>query len=259
VAVGAPATFALALRNDGNATLAPVSLAITQTDTTFAIDPDARYQSAAEFGAELERLGALAGDSHVRHLGQLVSLAFEPEVKARRALLEVRLRGRFDEPGGVLPREASKKTSPDGPGAELAVVDERRSVALFAAPAPVLPPTGRRGHAWSRTVLVSAMVAMIALLSGARLGVRAATIAARGAKERAAERAPLVATPAPPIERLPPRETPQPVSPRVANRERRAHLHRSHRLDPSLDDVLDIDGSPLPPAHGSGVRRASNN
>jgi uncharacterized protein (TIGR03382 family) len=40
VAVGASSSFALALRNDGNATLAPVTLAITQTDTAFAIDPD---------------------------------------------------------------------------------------------------------------------------------------------------------------------------------------------------------------------------
>jgi hypothetical protein len=63
----------------------------------------------------------------------------------------------------------------------------------------------------------------------------------------------------PPIERLPPREAPQPASPRGANRERRSHPHRSHRFDPSSDDVLDIDGSPLRPSRGSGVLRDSNN
>jgi serine/threonine protein kinase len=223
-----------------------------------AIDPDARYQSAAELGAELEHLGALAGDSHARHLGQLVSRAFEPEIKARRVLLEVRLRGRLDEPSIVLARESPEKASPERPASAAPLVDERKTLESLAAPAPVLTPTGKRGHAWSRTVLVSATVAMIALMSGARLGGRSAAIAARRAKARALQAAPLVRTLEPPIESLPPREAVQPPSPRGANRERRSHLRRSHPLDPSSDDVLDIDGSPLPPSRGSGVWRDWN-
>ena len=39
VAVGATSTFTLALRNDGNAPLAPVTLAITQDDTAFGVTP----------------------------------------------------------------------------------------------------------------------------------------------------------------------------------------------------------------------------
>jgi eukaryotic-like serine/threonine-protein kinase len=224
-----------------------------------AIDPDARYQSAAELGAELEHLGALAGDSHARHLGQLVSSAFEPEIKARRALLEIRLRGHLVEPGGVLALQSPEKASSEIPASGVAVVDERQTVESYVTLAPVSPPAGKRGHAWSRTVLVSAAVALIALVAGARLGGRAATIAARGATAPVPEPAPLVETPEPPIERLPPRETPQPASPHVANRERRSHLHRSHALDPYSDDVLDIDGSPPPPSRGSGVRRDWNN
>jgi hypothetical protein len=86
---------------------------------------------------------------------------------------------------------------------------------------------------------------MIALMSGARLAGRAATIAARGAKALTPLHAPLVEMLAPPIERLPPREARPSASPRGANRERRSHLHRSHPFDPSSDNVLGIDGSPL--------------
>jgi serine/threonine protein kinase len=214
-----------------------------------AIDPDERYQSAAELGAALERLGAHVSDAHARHLGQLVSSAFEPEIKARRALLEVRLRASSEWPDGA------------------AVVDDKRTGESPAAPVPLspptglppagLPPAGKRGHAWSRTVLVSAAVAMVALLSGAHLGGRAAGLAMRRMTAPAPHRAPIVATPVetpdPPIELLPPRETTPAASPHVANRERRAHLLRARALKRASDDVLDIDGSPLPPARGSGV------
>jgi hypothetical protein len=209
-----------------------------------AIDPDARYESAAELGAALERLGAHVSDSHARHLGQLVSSAFEPEIKARRALLEVRLR-----PSSEMPA--------------VAVVEEKPTDELPAPPAPLLPAAVKRGHAWSRTVLVSATVAMIALLSGALLGGRGAGLAMRRATAPAPHRAPPVSTPVtrpePPIEFLPPREATLEASPRVANRERRAHLLRARALKRASDDVLDIDGSPLPPARGSGVWGAWTN
>ncbi|MDB4981790.1 MAG: serine/threonine protein kinase [Myxococcales bacterium] len=205
-----------------------------------AIDPDARYESAAELGAALERLGAHVSDSHARHLGQLVSSAFEPEIKARRALLEVRLR-----PSSEMPA--------------VAVVEEKPTDELPAPPAPLLPAAVKRGHAWSRTVLVSATVAMIALLSGALLGGRGAGLAMRRATAPAPHRAPPVTRPEPPIEFLPPREATLEASPRVANRERRAHLLRARALKRASDDVLDIDGSPLPPARGSGVWGAWTN
>jgi serine/threonine protein kinase len=227
-----------------------------------AIDPDARYQSAAELGADLEHLGALASDSHARHLGRLVSLAFEPEVKARRALLEAHLGGRLDVPGAVVERPSlqtsSETSSPEVLSAGFSIVEERLTPESPAARAPVSPPAPKRGHAWPRTVLVSATVAMIALVSGARLEGRATAIAARAAKARASALAPIVATPERSSEPLAPRATTPPASPRVANRDRRPHLHRSHAHDGASDDVLDIDGSPLPPSRGSGVWRDWN-
>jgi eukaryotic-like serine/threonine-protein kinase len=227
-----------------------------------AIDPDARYQSAAELGADLEHLGALESDSHARHLGRMVSLAFEPEVQARRALVEAHLKERLDVPSAAVERppvEISSETSwPEVLSAGFSIVEERLTAQSIAAPAPVLPPAGKRGHAWPRTVLVSATVAMIALVSGARLEGRATAIAARAARARAAALAPLVATPERSSKTLVPQATTPLASSHVANRERRPHLRRSHAHDGSSDDVLDMDGLRLPPSRGSGVWRDWN-
>lgn len=216
-----------------------------------AIDPDARYQSAAELRADLEHLGALASDSHARHLGRLVSAAFEPEAKARRALLEARLKGRLDQPDAVVERPSLEKASSEISSVGFSVVEERWTADLVAAPM-LVSPAGIRGHAWSRTVLVSAAVAMIALVSGARLGGRAASRATRDAEAQAPSLAPLAGAPDPSRERVAP-ETPRPASPHVANRERRQRVRRTPAINRSSDDVLDIDGSPLPPSRGSGV------
>jgi hypothetical protein len=226
-----------------------------------AIDPDARYQSAAELDAALEGIGAVASDGHARHLGQLVSLAFEPEIKQRRDLIEARLRGALNEGGGVPERAASEMPALETTSSEFTIVDERRadeSVAVSVSP-PLVAPVVKRGHGWSLTILVAGAAAAIALVSGARLGsVAAAWPAGRSwlVGNRATGVMPAYATkaavPVPTIERLSPRET---ASPRVAYCEPRPHVRRSHRRDRASDDVLDIDGSPLPPSRGSGVWR----
>jgi serine/threonine protein kinase len=235
-----------------------------------AIDPDARYQSAAEFDAALEGIGAVASEAHARHLGQLVSLAFEPEIKQRRDLIEVRLRGALNEQGGVLERASSGEPSLDAAASGFTIVDERHadeSVGALASVSPSLVPrTMKRGHGWSLTILVAGAAAAIALVSGARLGsvaaawpmgrswlvgTRAPWTETGATPAQAPKAAPIVAAFATPtIEPLLPRE---PASPRVANCEPRSHIRRPHRRDPSSDDVLDIDGSPLSPSRRSGV------
>jgi serine/threonine-protein kinase len=56
-----------------------------------AHDPAARFATAAEFEAQLERLLAGNDDSHGRRLGHVVSLAFAKERLARQALIEKHL------------------------------------------------------------------------------------------------------------------------------------------------------------------------
>jgi eukaryotic-like serine/threonine-protein kinase len=236
-----------------------------------AIDPDARYQSAAELDAALEGIGAVASDAHARHLGQLVSLAFEPEIRQRRDLIEVRLRGALKEGGGVPERASSEGPSLEMASSGFTIVDERRADESVAVAASMSPPlvqrAVKRGHGWSLTILVAGAAAAIALVSGARLGSvaaawpagrsslvgkRATGSAAGVTPAQVAKTAPLAGSPAPTIELLSPREA---ASPSVAYCEPRPHVRRSRRRDQSSDDVLDIDGSPLPPSRGSGVWR----
>ena len=60
-----------------------------------ALDPDParRYQTATDFELELEGILIGAADSHARHLGKVVSLAFEAERGERQALIERSLAG----------------------------------------------------------------------------------------------------------------------------------------------------------------------
>jgi eukaryotic-like serine/threonine-protein kinase len=236
-----------------------------------AIDPDARYQSAAELDAALEGIGAVASDAHARHLGQLVSSAFEPEIKQRRELIEARLRGALNE--RVLERAPGETPPLATAFSGFTIVDERQEderredesvVALASVSPPLVPRAARRGHGWSLTILVAVAAAAIALVSGARLGSVAAAwptgrswLVGRRATgvtpAQAPKAAPVAAAlPAPARERLLPRET---ASPGVAYCEPRPHIRRTHRRDPFSDDVLNIDGSRLPPSRGSGVWR----
>jgi eukaryotic-like serine/threonine-protein kinase len=68
-------------------------------------DPESRYQTAAEFEMELERVLVGVADSHARHLGKVVSMAFEAERAERQAVIERALRGE-----GPLPTRATPAT-----------------------------------------------------------------------------------------------------------------------------------------------------
>ncbi len=57
-----------------------------------AIDPEARFATAAEFQAEIERFLPGCDDSHGRHLGKIVALAFAEERATRRSLIEGHVR-----------------------------------------------------------------------------------------------------------------------------------------------------------------------
>jgi hypothetical protein len=72
---------------------------------TRALDPDPakRYQTAAEFEAELEGVLVGAADSHSRNLGKVVSLAFEAERAERQAVIERSLRGEGPLPARMTP------------------------------------------------------------------------------------------------------------------------------------------------------------
>jgi serine/threonine protein kinase len=66
-------------------------------------DPADRYASAAEFAADVARMVPGNDDSHGRHLGKVVSLAFGEEREERRALIEAHLhrpRAPLGRPGG---------------------------------------------------------------------------------------------------------------------------------------------------------------
>ncbi len=66
-------------------------------------DPVDRYASAAEFAADIARMVPGNDDSHGRHLGKVVSLAFGEEREERRTLIEAHLhrpRAPLGRPGG---------------------------------------------------------------------------------------------------------------------------------------------------------------
>jgi serine/threonine-protein kinase len=66
-------------------------------------DPAQRYQTAAEFEMELERVLVGVADSHARNLGKVVSLAFEAERAERQAVIERSLRGEGPLPSRMTP------------------------------------------------------------------------------------------------------------------------------------------------------------
>ncbi len=105
-----------------------------------AIDPEMRFGSAAEFAAEIERLVPGSDDSHARHLGKIVSLAFAQERAARRALIETHVRAHRPgaEKENVISHQAPRSHGPSD-----------HQLQRLAAPAlpPRLPPPFRFGDA----------------------------------------------------------------------------------------------------------------
>ena len=134
------------------------------------LDPDRRYQTAAELELELE--GTLAGtaDSHARDLGKVVSLAFDVERADRQAFIEccVRQRESAAERAIIDSKTTLESALPD--------VDVTLShLDHDAAPAPrdatLLPRVVWLRRAAAIAAL-AAVASVIALVDGGRTGVR---------------------------------------------------------------------------------------
>jgi serine/threonine-protein kinase len=113
-----------------------------------AMNPEDRYASAGEMEAELQRLLPdlqPLGDSHTRHLGRLVSMAFASERAERQAMIEAKLEvmaGRTiigGVGGGLLrPGDGSGAAGPGEPaGAEAEDSGRGATRGAIAAPAAV--------------------------------------------------------------------------------------------------------------------------
>jgi serine/threonine-protein kinase len=246
-----------------------------------ALDPAARFQTAAELGAALESVGVDASDSQARHLGALVRRAFAGERAQRRALVEFHLRTPSSErePSATFDY-ATFELSHHGTTAphERRVADRRSAAATpppVVEPAAVAPPR-RRGIA--PAVLMTAGVAALALVAGVhfgRSGLPMRTWTPSPTSEKSAPAASLPSEPAPgriapaPTAPVPaiveplaeplaePRETQASTS--HEHRERRAsdgHSRRARPLDLLSDEVLDLDGEPFGPQTGSGTRNS---
>jgi serine/threonine-protein kinase len=246
-----------------------------------ALDPAARFQTAAELGAALESVGVDASDSQARHLGALVSAAFAGERAQRRALVEFHLRTPSTSETSATFDYACFELSHHGTTAphERRVAD-RRSAAVEPPPSPepvVAAPAQRRGRA--PALLATAGVAALALAAGVHFGrsgmsglaLPAWTTSPPSPKPAASlprEPAPAQIAPPPPlpstaiVEQLPepppePRETHASTS--HEHHEHRAgdgHSRRARPLDLLSDEVLDLDGEPFGPQAGSGTRNS---
>ncbi len=116
-----------------------------------AVDPDMRFGSAAEFAAEIERLVPGSDDSHARHLGKIVSLAFAQERAARQALIDKNVRAlrlgadkvaiSFGAPGSA--------SGPDRPPRRASMPGLTPRLPPAPAMPPRLPPPFRFGEGTS--------------------------------------------------------------------------------------------------------------
>jgi serine/threonine-protein kinase len=199
-----------------------------------ALDPADRHQSAAELGADLERFGIEATDTHARRLGRVVAAAFQPERAKRQEMIAAHLR-RLDE--------AEAEATVD-------VVDEYASYELREPP----PRRGRAG----RVLVVAAAAVVVALASGVRTGPARSELPPLPSRPSSTETASMEreAPPVRPAEALAVRPQPARGGERVieAAARRTEHGDRPSRnarrrgappLDLSSDDVLGLDGAPL--------------
>jgi serine/threonine protein kinase len=212
------------------------------TTRALAIDPAARFQTAADLAAALEDVGVDSSSAHMLRLGRLVSESFANERAQRRALIDSHLRR----------AGASARAADDYETIEIST-DE-----ILAGPdvtPPALPPaTKTEPRRRAGPLIAAAAIACVALSAG--------MLAERGAipwPSRAfSASAPSMAAPAVPASStvvIEPTEPPaEPATDSrearaAAFRERREHRERQARrarnLDLSGDDVLGLDGEPL--------------
>jgi serine/threonine-protein kinase len=222
------------------------------TTRALALDPAARFQSAAELAAALEGFGVDGSDAHARRLGASVAEAFARERTQRRALIEFHLRP---------VSEGAHGAAADYESFELSRAPASAAV-RGASPADVTPtdlatstetaPT--RGL--RRPFVAATAAAAIALVSGVYLGRHAGSWRAPASAARAAA---LMALPAAPpaaaaatIVELPLEPREDHAAPTLEHHERRARRVRARDL--AADDVLDLDGTPVAATGGGAAR-----
>jgi serine/threonine protein kinase len=115
-----------------------------------AMNPDDRFATAGEMEHALLGMLPLVADSHTRHLGKLVSMAFAPERAERQAVIDRHLGSSLRAIG-----ETAPPASEPGEARELAgdAIPPETLDSMPALPMPVLPTdvTLRRGRRWVRT------------------------------------------------------------------------------------------------------------
>ncbi len=135
------------------------------------LDPDRRYQTAAELELELEGMLAGTADSHARDLGKVVSLAFDVERADRQAFIEccVRQRASATERAIIDSKTTLESELPDI-DVTLSGLDHKPS------PPPREVTTLLPRVVWLRraaaVVALAALATVVALVDGGRTVVR---------------------------------------------------------------------------------------
>jgi serine/threonine-protein kinase len=234
------------------------------TTRALALDPAARFQTAAELAAALEAVGADASDSHARRLGAAVAEAFSAERAQRRALIEFHLRpastGAHDATVDYESFEVSAAhAAPSGRSRPRSIPPSEITPTAFPPAGPNETVVTRGGL--RRPFLAAAVAASVALAGGVYLG---RLVGAGTAPSTAARAAALTALPVVPLAAPPPAGAAATaiVEPIGETRDGHAaaperHEHRSRRaraLDLAADDVLGLDGQPVAATGGAAPR-----
>ena len=154
------------------------------------LDPDRRYQTAADLELALEGVLAGAADSHTRNLGKVMSLAFDVELSDRQAFIERCVGQRTSATRAALTTTLE---------AELPDIDVTLSgLEANAAPRPLLTlPRGPWLRGAAAVAALAAVALVIALVDGGRttgrypsvsVPSRSATPPSRGVPELAGRR-----------------------------------------------------------------------
>jgi serine/threonine-protein kinase len=205
------------------------------------IDPDRRYQTAADLEMELEGVLAGAADSHARNLGKVVSMAFAAERAERQAVIERCLRGHARQ------RAASASTGERAalPTIEVPVSD---SDVVQATPVrqPPPKPDARPAVLWRRTAAAGGVLAalLIILLAADRRHQPNVDV------NRPRGPVAAIAAPARPTIVVPPPD-PQPPEARISQGRtpgEEAVRHRRHRRVLAEDQ-----NATLPPSDSGGI------
>ena len=207
------------------------------------LDPDRRYQTAAELELELEGVLAGAADSHARNLGKVVSLAFDVELRRAAGVHRTLCRPAdvsdarrpHDDPRGGAARHRRDAVRPGSQCGAASTI--RRSL-------PPRVPWLRRAAA---VAALAAVALVIALVDGGRTTVRFPSVAvpassaappSRGMPGLAARR------PEPVVRRRRPAAPSRPAPGGATVRLCWTKTQRSHPARPAAAQLSDQDDDP---------------